>query len=544
METNENNLNNLKDKYTISVLIENCCNIATKLFDCCSLIETFSTIKKEDFLESLKTDLDNQHNEETEKIYYREEESKRIKDIINTNTKRDEFKYITNDKNEDDYLNEDYLIEILNDSIENIRDIINYFYNLLQALRVRFEILREITREENIKEKYIKEISTIAHSVLYYQKYYQDYLLKLMDSPYIGESYHADRKEFPIKYIEKLTEHENSETLIKEDIKHVEEYKTEFYNTLNSRYPENSYLRIKEYIEEVESTRIDNIVKSHYYYYNYLLKNCNTKDFLNILSYLRIDSHYNYFNNRFAYIDHQQTNQINASIIEININNLTLFFYEKYHPTGEEVLKYKELAISILVRIHNEIKIKADIDKKIELFKDLANIKKCEHDLKKVTLDTGYGEKIHLTSEFFTKQISFSLKRSLNSSIYDTINIDEYIEKLEYYKKKHPYIIVRKIAEELIDFNIMDEISLKGNKYKLYNSYNQPISLRRKDAELIYDIANILGFEIKKIKGKDKNKHVLYYDKMDVIKERLETSANIETEMILDIINTPIDLLL
>ena len=183
METNENNLNNLKDKYTISVLIENCCNIATKLFDCCSLIETFSTIKKEDFLESLKTDLDNQHNEETEKIYYREEESKRIKDIINTNTKRDEFKYITNDKNEDDYLNEDYLIEILNDSIENIRDIINYFYNLLQALRVRFEILREITREENIKEKYIKEISTIAHSVLYYQKYYQDYLLKLMDSP-------------------------------------------------------------------------------------------------------------------------------------------------------------------------------------------------------------------------------------------------------------------------------------------------------------------------------------------------------------------------
>jgi hypothetical protein len=40
-----------------------------------------------------------------------------------------------------------------------------------------------------------------------------------------------------------------------------------------------------------------------------------------------------------------------------------LFFLEKYHPTGEEVLKYKELAISILVRIHNEIKIKADIDK-------------------------------------------------------------------------------------------------------------------------------------------------------------------------------------
>ena len=43
-------------------------------------------MKKEDFLESLKTDLDNQHNEETEKIYYREEESNRIKDIINTNT--------------------------------------------------------------------------------------------------------------------------------------------------------------------------------------------------------------------------------------------------------------------------------------------------------------------------------------------------------------------------------------------------------------------------------------------------------------------------
>ena len=544
METNENNLNNLKDKYTISILIEDCYNIAAKLFDCSSLIETFSTIKEEDFLESLKTDLDSQLNEETEKIYSREEESKRIKDIINTNTKRDEFKYIADDKNEDDYLNEDFLIETLNESIESIRNIINYFYNLLQALQVRFKTLKEITREENIKEKYNKHISTIEYFVVYYQKYHHDYLLKLMDSPYIGESYHIDRNEFPIKYIEILNEHENSEILIKEDIKQVEEYKTEFYNTLNSRYPENSYLKIKEYIEEVESTRIDNIVKSHYYYYNYLLKNCNTKDFLNILSYLRIDSHYNYFNNRFAYIDHQQTNQINASIIEQNINNLALFFCEKYHPTGEEILKYKELAISILARIHNEIKIKADIDKKIELFKDLANIKKCEHDLKKVTLDTGYGEKIHLTSEFFTKQTSFFLKRSLNSSIYDTINIDEYLEKLEYYKKKHPYIIVRKIAEELIDFNIMDEISLKGNKYKLYDSYNQPISLRRKDAELIYDIANILGFEIKKIKGKDKNKHVLYYDKMDVIKERLETSANIETEMILDIINTPIDLLL
>ena len=30
METNENNLNNLKDKYTISILIENCYNIAAK----------------------------------------------------------------------------------------------------------------------------------------------------------------------------------------------------------------------------------------------------------------------------------------------------------------------------------------------------------------------------------------------------------------------------------------------------------------------------------------------------------------------------------
>lgn len=110
-------------------------------------------------------------------------------------------------------------------------------------------------------------------------------------------------------------------------------------------------------------------------------------------------------------------------------------------------------------------------------------------------------------------------------------DLKESLKELETLKKKYSHVLIKQIATVLIDQNIMTFISAKGNKYNLFNNENQPIGLRRTDAELIFDILDVLEIQLTKTKGEHKDLSVFtYYDKMDIVKERLETVSTLNVD--------------
>lgn len=319
----------------------------------------------------------------------------------------------------------------------------------------------------------------------------------------------------------------------------VKETKEHFYTLLKKSVNEQEFIFYKNKIEQLEKSRISNTIKAHYNIYEEHLN--NDDDFDNFIYYLNYLDYKQKFE-RETLLSHkifyQKQNLINREIIINKYNSLKDFLSQKGSKYNLSKSQIENLPISIIGNSLYELIFLTKSEDKLEILIDFLQLytmiekESGKNDFPiSLTIKLGKKQKMEFNSEQIRHYIINSLKdiAYLNKDKYiDSKTIKTEIKNIETYKKKSLHICIRKIAYQLINHDIMTKVSNKGNKYELYSPQGKLLELRRIDAELIYDIAEAIGLEVKKIKGSEKGMKVLYYDKMDVIKERLETAAKIK----------------
>lgn len=317
----------------------------------------------------------------------------------------------------------------------------------------------------------------------------------------------------------------------------IKETKEHFYTLLKKSVNEKEFILYKKKIEDIEKKRISNTIKKHYNIYEEHLSNEDEIDgfiyYLNYLDYRETFDRETLLSHKIIY---EKKNLANREIIINKYNFLKDFFKKNGSKYNLDEFQIANLPTAIIGSSLFELIFLTKSDEKLEILNDFLQLyTMLENDLfnppRNITINLGRKQKIELKSEQLRHYIIDSFKdiAYLNKDYYiDSETIKEEIKNIEIYKKKSLHICIRKIALQLIRYNIMSKTSNKGNKYELYSPKGELLELRRIDAELIYDIAEAIGLEIKKIKGSEKGMKVLYYDKMDVIKERLETAAKIK----------------
>ena len=316
----------------------------------------------------------------------------------------------------------------------------------------------------------------------------------------------------------------------------IKETKERFYQSLQNKLKEDEkFQQYKNKIENIEKKRIRNTIKTHYRVYEEHLNNPD--------GYENFDYYLNYID----YKQNYERDLFLCNIRELHINDIndTAYIVDKYTLLDSFCSKIdsiynidsdqtQDLAISIISEIDDELVFLEKSKKRLSILNDFLQIYSIfeNGDLSKeynnITIKFGEKKQIKLESK--------QLKSFLSDSIIDLsyLNKDKFIsakiikdkiESIERYLKRSLHICIRRIALQLIRYNIISKKSFKGNKYELYSINGELLELRRIDAELIYDIADSIGLDIKKTKGDEKGMKALYYDKMDVIKERLETAV-------------------
>lgn len=320
----------------------------------------------------------------------------------------------------------------------------------------------------------------------------------------------------------------------------VSEKKELLFSLLKEELNTEQYQHISEAINSIEEKRIENISKSSYdIYLQHFTKKKSYESFERYLHSTeeKIERDKQYFSTALKSIDNKDIEksrfiiekyqllkkflQANADFYEINHENIT------------------DLSMSLIGNLHYELLTLRTIEEKIPILKDVLNLnslyKNNNYEVyqlpKSIKIFSQKGHSIELNSPTLTNKTLRILSdyASLYTQFYScNKTVKEQIVELELFAKRFQHITIRKIALQLISNNIMTTISNKGNKYGLYNRSGDLIELRRKEAILIYDIAEAIGLDIKKSKGIDKGQKAEYYDKTDLIKERLETAARIK----------------
>jgi hypothetical protein len=210
---------------------------------------------------------------------------------------------------------------------------------------------------------------------------------------------------------------------------------------------------------------------------------------------------------------------------------IAYFFNRLIIYSNEREVTYKEEplpTIEILGAVYNIILGLEKINNSITYYTDMLSISNLKREKNRIIIEQKNSSKEYICSQELIDYIFFRLEtiRNLNC-IYNIAELKEKIKELNTLKKKHIHLLIKNIAVVLIKNKIMTYISTNGNKYNLFNEAGDPIGLPRKDALLIFDLLEIFEVELTKTKGVDKDKEILYYDKVDYIKERLENAKTL-----------------
>lgn len=435
-----------------------------------------------------------------------------------------------------------------NKEISTYHPFIGSLQEFINQYNTTIEIEQTIYYLINIyKIDFDDRISEILSSFIYYKQKFQ-FLINFFTQDVTKEVITIDENQYPELYsFEKyITESINKEENHSGEF-HKKDASNEFFDILKSSLCEKEYRQLKSLTEQIEKERINKLSEIQYKVYQNRYLHSSLKDFYLYLKCVdrNLKNKVKLFNS--CEKEYMLGKGIDSRKIVIHYYNLYLLLCERLKDTNNDPTK---LTVSIMANIQTEIITQKEVENRIELLKDYISIFNLRKSITPSTLDKKKLKvQIKLEGidkiEFSSKELTGTIIDNINSFLWknclkNIVDIKKELKELEYFNKYFTHILIRKIAIVLIESNIMTYVSSKCNKYNLRNLNNEPIGLRRKDAELIYDILVALGIEIKKSKGKEKNMEILCYDKMDIIKERLETSNIIREDYKVPIINREI----
>ena len=428
--------------------------------------------------------------------------------------------------------------------IETIKDCNLKYYNLLKIIDLIKELKRSKERGDQDIIKLIwhelisqyNQVEELEQTVYYLLNIYktkdfnditsetiEDFVIlnefilsfiSINDDILNNHSNYSEQNNNPL--LEDSNENKNSYTI--EDIKNTLD------ETLKSNLDEETYSLIKVQIENIERSITNNTSKTLYETIKYHFENDDISKFKIYLDYKsKISSieREKFILQRECF---EKSNIIDSLHLNIYYKKLLYHFLEHLNF---EAIEANQLTISILSEIKEDLLNISKIDERICLLKDFKSIYSIKETPLKINFVTQKKQKIEINSPSIINHVISKLNNIIgNNYPYKKDVLNSQIKTLEFEKKKVSYILMKKITTALISNKIMTFIS-SGNKLNLTNEHGIKIGLQKKDAEIIYDILKTLGVEIKKIKGPDKDDIVLYYDKAEVIKERLETAKSI-----------------
>ena len=355
-------------------------------------------------------------------------------------------------------------------------------------------------------------------------------ILIIHDYNYRAESFFAqNRYLFNASYtdtnITSLDEETKPNNFCDED-ESIDDIELKLYESLNSNLKDKEACnRVMSKIKETEHTIIENVRKTFYETAKYHFEN-DGYYFSLYLKHKKYISNIERKNFRLRRYKYEQDVHIDSQYTNLLYYKLTAFLCENYNYKYD---KASNLTISILSKVRYTLININKIDERICLLKDYESTKQLQSLHPSSISFKHKRKKIELHSKEIINHLEFILSNVLiSNNINVESKISNRIEELEFEKKKNIHILIRKIANILIRNKIMTYTSLNGNKYNLKDDKGLDIGLRRKDADLIYDILYNLNVEIKKTKGPEQATDILYYDKMELIKERLETARSVD----------------
>lgn len=205
----------------------------------------------------------------------------------------------------------------------------------------------------------------------------------------------------------------------------------------------------------------------------------------------------------------------------------------KSHLTNLSENKQLELASNIAININSHVYYNDIIGKLKPLYEDLLNLQRLsiynqnsKNKIDKITFTKHEGGSLVFRSEMFTEimQIDFYhyIMRLFHESSFKSENdIKTKIDRINTAEKYMEILVIKTIAEQLINSEILSKTSNKNNSLGLLNKNGEPLEFPNSIGVLIFDI-------VRKLRLINNNDADIYtgIEKKDYIKSKLKTSNN------------------
>ena len=231
-----------------------------------------------------------------------------------------------------------------------------------------------------------------------------------------------------------------------------------------------------------------------------------------------------------SYIDNQKADAFRTMEKQIMENILPII---KKHLTNLNEDKQLVLASSIAINIKDSVYHSGIIGTIKPLYEDLLNLQELSiynqnsnNKLDKITFTKHEGGSLVFRSEMFTqimqKEFYHYIMRSFHESSFKSENdIKTKIDRINTAEKYMEILVIKIIAEQLINNGILSKTSNKNNSLGLLNKNGEPLEFPNSIGVLIFDI-------VRKLKLINNNDADIYtgIEKKDYIKSKLKTSNN------------------